>query len=130
MAALLIPSLQHAKWTLRDLQPNESVEVFGENIAATQGNRPLIWIGALYEGIVPGLTLTYSDEFIGENILRYNQGWIIDRVMRHTPSRARACWGRNGMESCDFSVFFQGSCSPIKRMQGVGKTSLRIQAYN
>lgn len=105
MAALLIPSLQHAKWTLRDLQPNESVEVFGENIAATQGNRPLIWIGALYEGIVPGLTLTYSDEFIGENIVRYNQGWIIDRVMRHTPSRQEHAGGATVWKAAIAAVF-------------------------
>ena len=105
MAALLIPGLQHAKWKLRDIQPNESVEVFGENIPATRGNRPLIWIGALYEGVVPGLTLSYSDEFIGENILRYNQGWIIDRVMRRMPSQREHAGGETVWKAAIAAIF-------------------------
>ena len=66
--------------------------LWGKYCLPPRENRPLIWIGALYEGIVPGLTLTYSDEFIGENIVALQSR--MDHRSRHAPHTvpARACW--------------------------------------
>ena len=92
--------LQDAKWTLRDAIWNESNEVvvFGKPMTFSPWMRPIVSSLCLFDSCTKFLTGGYTDESIANSVTRFNQGWIIDRVMHHVPSeepyaRGETLWG-------------------------------------
>jgi hypothetical protein len=80
--------LQDAKWTLREGLWTEGGEVivFGEPMTFTEWTRPFASVVCLVDSATKFFTGGYSDESIANSVTRFNQGWIIDRVMHHVPS--------------------------------------------
>ncbi|HPV92258.1 MAG TPA: hypothetical protein PKZ55_03710, partial [Verrucomicrobiota bacterium] len=76
--------LHDAKWQFR--QGSARATVFGEDIPLTKWNSPLLGGLCLVQSTTKALTGGYSDDSVGEMIVRFNQGWIIDRILHHVPS--------------------------------------------
>ncbi len=92
--------LQDAKWTLREGIWSEGGEViiFGNPMTFTGWTRPFASGLCLIDSATKFFSGGYSDESIANSVTRFNQGWIIDRVMHHVPSeepfaRGETLWG-------------------------------------
>ena len=83
------------KWQIRTGTWGGSgrVEVFGQSIEPSIWNQPLIGGLCLLQSATKAVTGGYSDDSVGEMILRFNQGWIIDRVLHHVPEQEPYAWG-------------------------------------
>jgi hypothetical protein len=82
-ATLLLPGLQEAKWRLRG-----GLSDFAEDTdisASSRFERTFAWVQYLTEGLQRTLTLTLGEEFVGDTLVRYNQGWIVSRIMFVVP---------------------------------------------
>jgi hypothetical protein len=86
VACLLLPALQEAKWQLRE---GPSVDDPGADYEQTSSAGPFkqasAWLGYLGPAFAHTLTLQLEPEFIADMAVRYNQGWIINRVMFYVP---------------------------------------------
>ena len=85
VAGFFLPALQEAKWRLRgSLEDEISVATTGNAVETTVGNS-VDWLRYLGEGIIDTVTLRLSRDFISDTAARYNQGWIVTRVMQNVP---------------------------------------------
>jgi hypothetical protein len=80
--------LQDAKWTLRAgiWEEGGDVIVFGKPMAFNKWTQPFVSVLCLIDSATKVFTGGYSDESIANSVTRFNQGWIIDRVMHHVPA--------------------------------------------
>jgi hypothetical protein len=80
--------LQDAKWTLRAgiWEEGGEIIVFGKPMTYSDWERPFVTALCLVDSSTKLFTGGYSDESIADSITRFNQGWIIDRVMHHVPA--------------------------------------------
>lgn len=83
-AGLLLPALQEAKWRLRGNLEDEISEPNADALASVV-EKSVDWLQYLEEGIADTLTLRLSPEFLSDTAARYNQGWIVTRVMLTVP---------------------------------------------
>lgn len=86
VAFLMLLPLQQAKWQMRDY-PNAITEnsSAGQRILA-KFDRTFTWFSYLVESIPITISGKLDKEFVGDMVSRYNQGWIISRVMQHVPN--------------------------------------------
>ena len=79
--------LNDAKWQLREAiwGGSEEVVVFGKNIEVTSWNRPLVAGLCLVQSGTKAFAGGYSRESLGDMVMRFNQGWIIERILQHVP---------------------------------------------
>ena len=86
LGVLFLPALQEAKWRLR-VDPLEDDPVVAEQEAGTVD--PLragtAWLSYLIPAFEHTITWDFDAEFLGAAAVRYNQGWIINRVMVIVP---------------------------------------------
>jgi hypothetical protein len=93
LGAVLLPCLQHAKWKYRSaiwFQSNyaaRSVAIFETDFEITPISRPFIICGLILESGVNLLMLRWEPEFFSDAVVRYNQSWIVERVMTTVPDR-------------------------------------------
>jgi hypothetical protein len=87
LGMLLLPAFQHAKWRLRLGAWGEPTELSeagprtpGQLVGAT-----FEWFADLAEGLYRTATLSWDRDFLCDTLVRYNQGWIVHRVMQHVP---------------------------------------------
>ena len=85
IACVLLPALQEAKWRLRGSLEEEISEP-NEDEMGTTVVRSIDWLQYLAAGFVDTVTLRLSPEFLADTAARYNQGWIVTRVMFFVPS--------------------------------------------
>jgi len=89
VAALLLPALQESKWRLRgglpDIDAASGVAYETNRSDQLSIDRVFSWLGYLADGLGRTLTLDLDDEFLGDTVTRYNQGWIVVRVMSIVP---------------------------------------------
>jgi hypothetical protein len=90
VAALLLPALQEAKWRLRggglpDIDAASGVAYDAGGSDQLSADRMFSWLWYLADGFGRTVTLDLSDEFLGDAVTRYNQGWIVARVMSIVP---------------------------------------------
>jgi hypothetical protein len=80
--------LQDTKLALRRSIWNESAEVvvFGRPVTFSDWSRPFVSGLCLMDSATKLLRGGFTDESIGNSVTRFNQGWIIDRVMAHMPN--------------------------------------------
>ena len=82
-AVVMLPALHESKWQLRD-------KLFGEgsdlDVKATASSRSMFWLSNLGSSLEKTVTGNLDDEFIGDAVARYNQGWIIDRIIQFVPA--------------------------------------------
>ena len=90
LGLLLLPALHESKWRLRQ-------ETWGGDATESPDERPdssarpvkitFDWLWYLAEGLYEAATLSMDREFLADTIVRYNQGWIVNRVMNRVPSQ-------------------------------------------
>jgi hypothetical protein len=98
IACLLMPALQEAKWRLRGSLEDEISEPNEDNVGSTVV-RTIDWFEYLGVGVVDTLTLRLSPDFLADTAARYNQGWIITRVMFFVPTVEPYAMGDTLMEA-------------------------------
>lgn len=80
---IVLPALQQAKWQLR-----EGDEPIGDEAVTSSGSSQRqigAWLSYLIPALEQTITLNLDPDFIGDMVVRYNQGWIINRVMAYVP---------------------------------------------
>ena len=97
--------LQDVKWTIRrgTWEEGGAVVVFGQPMEYSRLTRPFVAGLCLVESATKLFTTGYSDELLGDSATRFNQGWIIAKVMRQVPAtepyaRGETLW--RGLEAC------------------------------
>jgi hypothetical protein len=80
--------LSDAKWQIRQAVwfGGENVQVWGWELPITKWNRPLVGAACLAQSTTKLLTGGFTEDSIGDTCMRFNQGWIVDRVLWHVPA--------------------------------------------
>jgi len=89
LGLLLLPAFQEAKWRLRER--TWDVDLLESPVQSTDSGGGLLtvtfdWLWYLAEGFYEAATLDMESQFLSDTIVRYNQGWIVNRVMSQVPS--------------------------------------------
>jgi hypothetical protein len=86
-AVILLPALQESKWELRqDMANNDPLSTMNETgIKELPIGRATSWVSYLAKDLVQTLTLNIDGDFIADIAVRYNQGWIVNRIMAWVP---------------------------------------------
>lgn len=85
-ALLLLPALQEAKWQLRHSTSDES-EIFEDATSLSMFDKTIRWMTYLAPSFYETVTGKLDEAFLAEMGARYNQGWILNRVMQWVPYR-------------------------------------------
>lgn len=90
LGVVMLPCVQHAKWKFRDVAwmgGKEDVHVLGMDIAVSRYTKPVILPLMVSESLANMLTMNVEPSFFRDTVVRYNQSWIVERVMITVPSR-------------------------------------------
>ena len=83
-AFLLLLPINQAKWQLRrNLFGSDTSAPSKSNASAL--DRSILWLSYMAQSMAKTVTGDLDEEFIADTAMRYNQGWIIARVMQHVP---------------------------------------------
>ena len=86
MAVILLPALQESKWQLRNAPLEDELR---QDSPAGLDETPFVragaWFSYLGSSLRQTVTLNMDTDFIADIAVRYNQGWIINRVMAVVP---------------------------------------------
>jgi len=86
--AITLIGVQVAKTELRNVGwygEEASIEVFGHEFVPSLSNKPFVWLGKVLQITVQLVTGQLDSQLLGESLVRYNQGWIISRIMSYVP---------------------------------------------
>ncbi|MEY2518663.1 MAG: hypothetical protein QOF24_422 [Verrucomicrobiota bacterium] len=86
LALLLLPALQEAKWQLR-YSTSDDAEIFEDTVNPSIFDKTIRWIRFLPPSFYETITGKLDEGFLSEMGARYNQGWILNRVMQWVPLR-------------------------------------------
>lgn len=130
IAVLLLPCLQFAKWELRKAAwgvalDRQQLTVFGSTYTMNQFNKPLLLIGKVVESGFILVTGNQNNEFIADTAVRYNQGWIVERVQRHVPAREEFADGET-VYGAITAALLPRFLMPDKMTSGGGETFTRF----
>jgi hypothetical protein len=111
---VLLPALQESKWRLRqdmaDTDPMDDTNT--SRFKELRVARVVTWAGYLANDIKETVTLSVDRDFIADIAVRYNQGWIINRVMAWVPEMTPYAAGATIEDAAIASIFprfvFQG----------------------
>lgn len=109
-AVLFLPCIQYAKWefrksTWRFNNDEQYLAVFGNNFKLTRFNKPFLLIAKTAESSTRLLRMDQVRNFICETTLRYNQGWIVDRIILQVPRREPYAGGSTIKSAIIASIF-------------------------
>jgi hypothetical protein len=84
--ALFLPAFQETKWRLRAGADDDLLGA-SETNATVQNRLSKTWtfVSYLASSLKHAATLDLNDDFIADTAVRYNQGWIVNRVMFFVP---------------------------------------------
>jgi len=81
---LLLPTLQSSKVELRNyIEEGRIGDTLDTRSAWEKVSR---WSFSMMESLEKTLGGSLDSEFLGNTVARYNQGWIVDKVMQHVPA--------------------------------------------
>jgi hypothetical protein len=87
-AIILLPALQQSKWELRQdmasVDPRTDMNETG--FKELPIGRATSWLSYLAKDLLQTVTLNIDRDFIADIAVRYNQGWIINRIMFWVPA--------------------------------------------
>ena len=84
VAVFLLPPLQEAKWRLRGDAP-DILEDPQDLTELSRFDKTIRWLSFLGPSLEQTITLQLEESFLAEMAVRYNQGWIVNRVMQWVP---------------------------------------------
>jgi hypothetical protein len=89
-AVILLPALQESKWELRqDMANSDPLTDMNETgLRELPIGRATSWMSYLAKDLVQTVTLNINQDFLADIAVRYNQGWIINRIMGWVPAMA------------------------------------------
>ncbi len=98
MVVVFLPCFQHAKWELRRASwgvalGQQRLVVFGNMYQLNAFNKMPLLFAKVAESSYTLVTGSQSDEFIADTAIRYNQGWIVNRIQKHVPLVEPFCEG-------------------------------------
>ncbi len=94
--------LHDAKWQFR--QGTVQVSLFGMQIPVSKWNTPLVGALCVVQSATKAFTGGYDPESVGDMVLRFNQGWIIDRVLNHVPAKEPYASGETVISAFEASL--------------------------
>ena len=111
--------LNDSKWQIRQSIwfGEGGVKVFGREIAMSNWNRPLVGALCLIQSGTKALTGGFDEDSTGDMVMRFNQGWIIDRVLQHVPDREPFAHGETIVSAFKASLLPR-FLAPNKQMAG------------
>lgn len=87
VAVLFLPALQEAKWRMRN--PSIGDDPVAEDQGTSLVGSPMTGVAAWLSYMIPAfahtITGNFDDQFLADTAVRYNQGWIVNRVMMIVP---------------------------------------------
>lgn len=83
MAFLLLLPLQQSKWQLRQYLGDDEFNAASAEVSALTKSE--LWLSFLGRSALATAEGNLDPEFLGDTVMRYNQGWIINRVMQYVP---------------------------------------------
>ena len=86
LGVLLLPALEQAKFKIRERVWTEQQGQRYWLISIENLRNTVDWFGDLGDGVIKTATLSWDADFLGDICARYNQGWIINRVMETVPA--------------------------------------------
>lgn len=109
-AILFLPCIQYAKWefrksTWRSNGDEQYLTVFGNNLKLTRFNKPFLLMAKTVESSTRLFSADQVGSFISETTLRYNQGWIVDRIILQVPRREPYAGGSTIKSAVIASIF-------------------------
>jgi hypothetical protein len=107
LGIVALPALQEAKWKIRQVVwEGESNESPGDYQSVAEQDVRIGWrlIGYLAEGLYRSAMLNWEDDFLADTATRYNQGWIINRVMQFVPAEEPYAKGETLVTAAKASV--------------------------
>jgi hypothetical protein len=85
--ALFLPAFQEAKWRLRAGADDDLVGASQtEGTVQNRLSKSVTLVSYLGSSLKHAASFDLSDDFIGDTAVRYNQGWIVNRIMFFVPS--------------------------------------------
>ena len=139
-AVVFLPALQESKWQLRqdarDTDPTSDADQTG--LKELPVGKAVTWLLYLADDLKQTVTLSIERDFIADISVRYNQGWIINRIMAWVPEETPYAAGATIKEAVIASIFprfaFQGKAMAGGRenmlryagMEMVGNTSMNL----
>ena len=106
-AVVLLPALQESKWQLR--QDAASTDPMTDKNETGSKELPVgravAWTSYLAEDIKQTVTLSIDRDFIADIAVRYNQGWIINRIMAWVPDMTPYANGATIKDAVIASIF-------------------------
>jgi len=85
---ILLPALQESKWELRQdmASTDPRTDINETGVRELPIGRVTSWISYLAKDLVQTVTLNIDRDFMADIAIRYNQGWIINRIMNWVPA--------------------------------------------
>lgn len=123
---LFLPALQEAKWRMR-ANPLEDDLVI-EDETAMLSDAPIqgatAWLSYIGPALLRTITFNMEPDFIADTAVRYNQGWIINRVMSFVPEMEPYAEGRT-LKDAAVAAMIPRVLSPEKLTAGGKENMLR-----
>ena len=131
VATLGIFALQNAKWTIRQAtwDATSRVVVFGRTMEFSGWTRPFVAGLCIVDSATKIFGDGYANDFMGDTILRFNQGWIIERVMEHVPSAEPYAEGRTLVQALS-AALLPRIIAPNKMIAGGTQKMKRYTNYD
>jgi hypothetical protein len=110
---LLLPALQESKWELRR-------SVLSVDVQQSMGGKlklAFAWLSYMEDGLVKTATGDLEPDFVEEMVERYNQGWIINKVMEQVPELEPFAHGKT-LESAAVACVLPRFLAPNKVTAG------------
>ena len=127
-AAVMLPSMQYAKWMFRRVfwygERDEVMEELDIHVSSPPLLFTVLLMGGAYKLVAGG----YDDEFIADTAVRYNQGWIVNRVLNHVPESEPFARGETLVTALRAAVFPR-IMMPDKYTAGGKEYMLRFANY-
>jgi hypothetical protein len=106
-AFVLLPALQESKWRLRQdaASIDPTIDRNETGLRELPIGRVVTWAGYLAQDIKQTVTLSIDRDFIADIAVRYNQGWIINRIMTWVPEMTPYADGATIKDAAIASIF-------------------------
>ncbi|HEV2717831.1 MAG TPA: hypothetical protein VGU64_21385, partial [Terriglobales bacterium] len=106
-AVVLLPALQESKWRLRQdvAAIDPTIDIDEPGFKELPVGRVVTWASYLTQDVAQTVTLSIDRDFIADISVRYNQGWIINRIMAWVPQMTPYAGGATIKDAVIASIF-------------------------
>jgi hypothetical protein len=106
-AVVLLPALQESKWQLRqNVDSTDAVTDANETgFKELPIGQAATWVSYLAQDLGQTVTLNMDRDFIADISVRYNQGWIVNRIMAWVPAMTPYARGATIKDAVIASMF-------------------------